>query len=134
MKVLALFVLLVPILALAADPVYRSQDAEGRVIYSTKPPAEAVRTEELKLPPLTPDEEVQRSEERIRKEKELAERLAQERKAREAEAERQRKETEPTLIIERRPVPLPLIVPNPAGQPAPNTPAPNTAPANPTGP
>lgn len=123
-----LWVVLFPAAAQAAEPVYRSQDAQGRVIYSTEPPAGAVHSKELKLPPPAPDEEVQRAGERARKEKELAERLERERKERAAEAERRRKETEPTLIIERRNHPVPLIVPNPVTQPAPDAQAPDSVP------
>lgn len=127
MKILIIFALLFPVQVLAETPVYRSQDAQGRVTYSTKPPADAVRSEELKLPPLTPDDEMKRVEDRVQKEKELGDRLERERKDREAEAERRRKETEPTLIIERRTPPLPLIVPNPVPV-APELPAPKPKP------
>lgn len=105
--------LLLPSLALAGQPVYRSQDEEGRVIYSAQPPTDAVKTETLTLPPAPPEDEVRRAEERLRKLHEFGERLERERQQREAqEAERRRKEDEAAAVIgPGRMHPIPAIVP-----------------------
>jgi len=80
-----LVMLLVPSIALAAEPIYKSVDEQGNVTYSAQPPATGAKSETIAVPPPPSEEDVQRAEEQASKVKVQAEELEKERKAREAE-------------------------------------------------
>jgi hypothetical protein len=122
---------LLPLLAMAETPVYRSFDKEGRVIYSPRPPADAVKSEEVAIPPPPPESEVQRAEEETRKRKAQLERLDQERRLRAAEEqERQRRELESMPVQQPQNWwPIPAIVTHPLPEVPPTPDAPPASPA-----
>jgi hypothetical protein len=115
MRRLIVVAVLLPLLAMAETPVYRSLDKEGRVIYSPRPPADAVKSEEVAIPPPPLESEVQRAEEETRKRKEQLERLDQERRLHAAEEqERQRRELESMPVQQPQNWwPIPAIVTHP---------------------
>ncbi|MCB1772826.1 MAG: DUF4124 domain-containing protein [Gammaproteobacteria bacterium] len=71
----------------SAETLYRSTDAEGATTYSDRPPAEAVETETVSVPPAPSAETIEQSRQRTMRQRELADELAGERKARQAEQE-----------------------------------------------
>ena len=80
-----LVMLLVPSIALAAEPIYKSVDEQGSVTYSAQPPATEVKSETIAVPPPPSEEDVRRAEEQASKVKAQADELEKERKSREAE-------------------------------------------------
>ncbi|MBS1235839.1 MAG: hypothetical protein H6R46_634 [Proteobacteria bacterium] len=80
-----LVMLLVPSIALAAEPIYKSVDEQGSVTYSAQPPATGVKSETIAVPPPPSEEDVRRAEEQASKVKAQADELEKERKSREAE-------------------------------------------------
>jgi len=112
--------LLVPSIALAADPIYKSVDEKGNVTYSAQPPATGARSEPIAVPPPPSEEDVQHAEEQARKVKEQADGLEKERKAREAEqaAAAAAVPQAGTTVV----VPAPGVVGNPGMVPVPVVP------------
>lgn len=80
-----MFALLAPALAVSAAPVYKSVDEQGNVTYSAEPPADAVQSEQIAVPPPPSEEEVRQAEEATRQLQEQTNKMEQERKTREAE-------------------------------------------------
>lgn len=80
-----LMMLLVPSIALAAEPIYKSVDEQGNVTYSAQPPATGVKSETITVPPPPSEEDVRRAEEQASKVKAQADELEKERKSREPE-------------------------------------------------
>lgn len=118
-RLISLVTLLLPSLAFAADPIYKSVDEQGNVIYSAEPPAGAVQSEQLAVPPPPSEEDVKRAEEATRQVQEQATRLEQERKARKAEQAAAPKAAEPapgghTVVV---PIPVPGVVDDPTRVP-----------------
>jgi len=62
-----LVMLLVPSIALAAEPIYKSVDEQGSVTYSAQPPATGVKSETIAVPPPPSEEDVRRAEEQASK-------------------------------------------------------------------
>ena len=75
-----------------AQQVYRSVDAQGNVIYSDAPPADAAQTHTIELPPGPTEEQVKQAQQRTKALKESADKLASEREAREKIAADKRRE------------------------------------------
>lgn len=117
---------MLPLLVVAETPVYRSVDKEGNVVYSTRPPPDAVKSEQVGIPPAPPEAEVRRAEEEASKRKEQLERLEQERRQRAAEArEREQRELESMPAPTTRnwwPIPAIVTQPPPGLPPVSDTP------------
>jgi hypothetical protein len=75
--------------AVAADPIYRSVDAQGNVTFSNKPPANAVTVDKVDVQP-GPSEAAQReAQERMQRQEEAAQSLEEARASRAKQQEEQ---------------------------------------------
>lgn len=100
--------------AVAADPVYKWVDEQGKAHYSSQPPRQgAVKSERVAVPPPLSPEDVQRAEQQTEKLRQRAAELERERKAREADAARRAAESATAAPVSGGVVPLPV----PAGEP-----------------
>ena len=114
-----------------AQQLYKWVDSEGRVTYSSTPPPSGARAETVAEPPKPTREEVEQTESRLKREREAArkleqQRLEQEAARREREAEEARlraQENPPTVVIEK-----PVYVPQPVTYPPVMAPPPRPAP------
>ena len=84
---LSFLLALAPVLATAQ--VYRSVDEKGNVIYSDKPPPDAVESTPIEIQPGPTEAQVQQAQERVEADRE---RLEAQRVAREAEEAKRREE------------------------------------------
>lgn len=104
--------------AVAADPVYKWVDEQGKVHYSSQPPRRgAVKVETVPVPPPPSPEEVRRAEEATERLKQQAADLEREREAREAETAAGRA-AEPAGAVPSgvMPVPVPTSEPIPPSE------------------
>lgn len=130
-RALALLLAAIACHAAHADQLYKWVDSEGRVTYSSSPPPAGARAQPVAEPPKPSREEVEQTEARLKREREAARELEQQRLEQEAaqrereaeEARRRAQETPPTVVIEK-----PVYVPQPMPYPPVMAPPPRPAP------
>ena len=89
--------MLAPMSSIQAQGVYKSVDADGNVVYSDAPPADATVTEEVELPPGPSKEEIAEAQQRGRELQASVDKMVEERQKKEAAQAEKRRQMEERL-------------------------------------